>query len=254
MKRIVTFLAGLLVIASLVCSAQVKPYLKAEELPDALQFLPAPPQDGSPAFDLDEAQHRWGKTQREGDRGVQAFREGTTNADTMALMFSPAVGRLLSQETTPKTIELLRRSIKTFRSSASAPKAHYMRLRPFVFYREETLIPQDEEYERVTGSYPSGHTVRGWGMALVLTQLFPERQNQIMLAGYEWGQSRVIAGYHWQSDVDASRLLSSACFARLQACEEYLKDVAAAREELAALPPVACPSEPPVLPAEPRNP
>ena len=50
--------------------------------------------------------------------------------------------------------------------------------------------------------------------------------------------SRVIAGYHWQSDVDASRLLSSACFARLQACEEYMKDLAAARAELAALPPV----------------
>ena len=251
MKRIVTFLAGLVVIANLVCSAQVKSYLKAEELPDALQFLPAPPQDGSPAFDLDEAQHRWGKTQRAGDRGLQAFREATTNADTMALMFSPAVGRLLSQETTPKTLELLRRSIKTFRSSASAPKAHYMRLRPFVFYREGTLIPEDEEYERVTGSYPSGHTVRGWGMALVLTQLFPERQNQIMLAGYEWGQSRVIAGYHWQSDVDASRLLSSACFARLQACEEYLKDVAAAREELAALPPVDCPSVGALAPTRP---
>ena len=241
MKKILMLITGWLAAACFVCCAQVQPYLKAEDLPDAVQFLPAPPQDGSPAFALDEAQYRWGKTQREGARGVQAYREGTTNVDTMALMFSPAVGRLLSKETTPKTLELLRRCIKTFRSSASSPKAHYMRLRPFVFYREGTLIPEDEEYERKTGSYPSGHTVRGWGMALVLTQLFPEHQNEILLAGYEWGQSRVIAGYHWQSDVDASRLLSSACFARLQACEEYLKDLAAARAELATLPPAPLP-------------
>ncbi len=93
-------------------------------------------------------------------------------------------------------------------------------------------MPKWEVYERESGSYPSGHTVRGWGMALVLAQLNPEKQDELLLAGYEWGQSRVIAGYHWQSDVNASRLLASACFARLQACKEYLEEVEAAQEEL----------------------
>ena len=110
-----------------------------------------------------------------------------------------------------------------------------MRLRPYVFYREGTLIPGEEEGSRRSGSYPSGHTVRGWGMALVLAELNPERQDTLLKAGYEWGQSRVIAGYHWQSDVDASKLLSSATFARLQTCPEYLEDFAAAREELQAV-------------------
>jgi hypothetical protein len=35
--------------------------------------------------------------------------------------------------------------------------------------------------------------------------------------------------------VNASRLLASACFARLQACKEYLEDVEKAREELKEL-------------------
>lgn len=104
-----------------------------------------------------------------------------------------------------------------------------------MFYREGTLIPEYEEDSRQTGSYPSGHTIRGWGMALVLAQLNPARQDEILVAGYEWGQSRVIAGYHWQSDIDASRLLASACFARLQACDKYLEDVKEAREELEKL-------------------
>ena len=215
--------------------ARMEPYLTAKEIPDAVMFLPPPPEEGTPQFEYDEAQYRWGKTQREGARGLRAIREVTTNVDSMAAMFSGAFGRKLSRETTPKTLRLLDRSIRTFRLSANGPKTTYMRLRPYVFYREGTLIPDAEEGSRRSGSYPSGHAVRGWGMALVLAELNPERQDTLLKAGYEWGQSRVIAGYHWQSDVDASKLLASATYARMQASEAYAADVAAAREELKAL-------------------
>ena len=234
-KTILCFFAGVaLLLMTGVCPAQPRyqPYLTASELPDAVKFLPAPPEVGSAAFAYDVAQYEWGKTQREGERGVQANLEGTTDIAVMAKMFSAAFGKELSDEGTPLTLKLLRRSIITIRRSATHPKATYMRVRPYVYYDEPTLIPDHEERERNTGSYPSGHTVRGWGMALVLAQLNPARQDEILLAGYEWGQSRVIAGYHWQSDVDASRLLASACFARLQSCPEYQQDVAAAKEEL----------------------
>ena len=214
---------------------RVEPYLTVEQIPDAVMFLPPPPEEGTPQFAYDEAQYQWGKTQRIGARGVRAIREETTNVDSMAAMFSGAFGRKLSRETTPKTMRLLDRSIRTFRLGATRPKATYMRLRPYVFYREGTLIPRSEEGSRGSGSYPSGHTVRGWGLALVLAELNPERQDTLLKAGYEWGQSRVIAGYHWQSDVDASKLLSSATFARLQASPEYMEDFAAAQEELKAL-------------------
>ena len=236
MKKFTYLLITLLfcVVGCMSAQTVVEPYLPAEELPDAVKFLPPPPEDGSAAFAYDEAQHIWGKSQREGERGLRAVREGTTNPDTMAVMFSKYVGRELSEAATPKTMHLIRRSIRTFRLSVIAPKANYMRLRPYVFYREGTMIPEDEEYERNKGSYPSGHTIRGWGLALVLAELFPDRQDEILIAGYEWGQSRVIAGYHWQSDVDASRLLASAVFARLHSCPEYLADLAAAQEELSA--------------------
>ena len=235
-KSAVLLLAGL--VFSWTASAQdprVEPYLTINEVPNALVFLPPPPEEETPQFELDEAQHRWGKTQREGERGRRAIREVTTRVDSMAVLFSGAFGRNLSRETTPKTLHLLDRSIRTFRLAATGPKAAYMRLRPYVFYREGTLIPDEEEETRRTGSYPSGHTVRGWGMALVLAELNPERQDTLLKAGYEWGQSRVIAGYHWQSDVDASRLLSSATFVTLQSCPAFQEDLAAAREELQAL-------------------
>ena len=70
-------------------------------------------------------------------------------------------------------------------------------------------------------------------MALLLSEINPDAQDQLLKKGYEWGESRVIAGYHWQSDTDASRLLASACYVRLHTSDEFLLDMAAARKEFA---------------------
>ena len=234
MRKTLALLVSLLLFSWGAGAQKAEPYLKAEQLPDATQFLPPPPMPGTPVYIQDTAMYFYAKKHlRTKERAARAIEEATTDVDTMALLFSKAFGRDLSEKTTPRTMQLLKRSVKTLRLAAAKPKATYMRLRPFVFYREATLIPGHEHFQRTTGSYPSGHTVRGWGMALILAELCPERQDSILIAGYEWGQSRVIAGYHWQSDVDASRLLSSATVARLHANSEFLQDLEAARAELA---------------------
>ena len=43
---------------------QVSPYLPAQELPDAVYWLPAPPAPGSSQFMYDISQYYWGKSQR----------------------------------------------------------------------------------------------------------------------------------------------------------------------------------------------
>ena len=79
-----------------------------------------------------------------------------------------------------------------------------MRLRPYVYYKEGTLIPEKEEKHAGEGSWPSGHTSLGWTTALLLIDINPAATDGIMARAYEHGQSRVIAGYHWQTDVDAA--------------------------------------------------
>ena len=49
------------------------------------------------------------------------------------------------------------------------------------------------------------------------------------------GQSRVICGYHWQSDVDAARIVASGVVARLHANAEFQKYLTAAKKEFAKL-------------------
>ena len=110
-----------------------------------------------------------------------------------------------------------------------------MRKRPYVRMNETTPVPQEEEELRNSGSYPSGHTIRGWGMALLLAEINPAAQDALLKLGYEWGKSRVILGYHWQTDVDAAITLASASYARLHTSQEFLDDMAKAREEYARL-------------------
>ena len=69
-------------------------------------------------------------------------------------------------------------------------KNAYQRERPFMVRGETVCTPKDEEALRKDGSYPSGHTAIGWGWALILTELAPDRAEQILARGRSFGESR----------------------------------------------------------------
>jgi acid phosphatase (class A) len=119
--------------------------------------------------------------------------------------------------------------------STRAAKNYYMRTRPYAYYKEMTCNPKDQEKLSTNGSYPSGHTAIGWATALVLSEINTERQNEILIRGFEIGQSRVICGYHWQSDVDAARIVASAVVARLHADKQFAKQLKKAKKEFRRL-------------------
>lgn len=209
-------------------------YLKIEEVPNSLKLLPPPPTPGSILFLNDEAQYRWGKMQRNTPRGDQAVSDARLYGDGVAKSFSEAFGMTISKETTPEIYRLM----DHFREDAGdlstrAAKEHYMRTRPFSFYKEDTCNTEQQQGLSTNGSYPSGHTAIGWATALVLAEINVDRQDEILKRGYEIGQSRVICGYHFQSDVDAGRLVASAVVARLHANEAFMKQLEKAKKEFA---------------------
>lgn len=211
-------------------------YFEIDDLPNAVNWLPAPPEPNSTQFAYDLTQYMWGKGERlNEERARQAIAHGVIDMGEMAKQFSVPFGMEISEEKTPKIFHVLYRGVLTVRLCARKPKTAMPRLRPYVRYNESTLIPEDEETLRENGSYPSGHTIRGWAMALLLCEINPAAQDDLLALGYQWGQSRAIAGYHWQSDIDAGRLLASAGYARLHTHEEFLADMAAARAEYAQL-------------------
>ena len=217
-------------------AADVKPYVKAEALPNALNFYPAPPETTSVQFMYDISQYMWGKSMRaDSARAALAIAQAVETVAEMAKLFSEPFGMEISAQKTPAIMNLLERGIRTLKQPGSFPKRHYNRRRPYDRFNEPTLIPADEERLRTNGSYPSGHTIRAWAMALLLVEVNPGAQDALLKYAYEWGQSRVIAGFHWQSDVDASKIIVSAAFASLHADETFLADVKKARAEFKKL-------------------
>ena len=231
MKRfLVTVFAAVIAAANIHAQFQ-STYFTIDEMPNGVAFLPAPPDTLSAQFIYDISQYMWGKSLRNTERGQEAIDHIVTEVPQMVKLFSKPFGMTISRKTTPAIYKMLLKAVPTIRLSATRPKETYMRKRPYVRMNESTPVPEEEDELRYSGSYPSGHTIRGWGMALLLSEVNPAAQDALMKLGYEWGQSRVILGYHWQSDVNASIALASACFARLHTSKEFQADMAAACEE-----------------------
>lgn len=57
-------------------------------------------------------------------------------------------------------------------------------------------------------SYPSGHTTYGYTGALILALLVPERYQQMVARGAEYGNDRIIMGAHYAMDVLGGRTLA----------------------------------------------
>ena len=51
--------------------------------------------------------------------------------------------------------------------------------------------------------------------ALILAALVPEKATPILVRGRAYGESRIVCGVHWLSDVVAGRLTGTAVFAAL---------------------------------------
>ena len=241
-KKIVWMLACILLFCGTVAQAQetekqeVKPYLSMRKLPDLLKWLPAPPDTTSEAFVHDIMRYMWGKEQRlNPERAAIAIRDAVWNVDSTLAEFFVPFGLEISRENTPEIYTLLERSIKTCDQIGTRAKWFYMRKRPFMRMNEHMLTRNEEAGLVRNGSYPSGHTIRGWSAALLLSEINPAAADTILARGMMYGDSRVIVGAHWQSDVDAGRLAGSVACIALHTNAEFLEQMAKARAEFQRL-------------------
>ena len=233
MKKYLVFLSALLLVASAGRAQQV--YFTTDQLPDLIQALPAPPDSLSHGFAYDVMQYQWGKAQRpDSARAEMARRDAVWSYEALLGELSVPFGMALSPERTPAIWTVLVNSLATTDQMRVAPKAFYHRRRPFEVFNEKMLTGEEAELSG-EGSYPSGHTMRGWTAAMLLSEINPSAADEIFARAWEYGVSRVIAGAHWQSDVDVTRVAASIGFARLQTSDRFQTEMASAQEEFRRL-------------------
>ena len=230
--------AAILAISSMIIAHaqdQVQPYFTTEQLPDLIKCLPSPPDTIGEAFAHDIMRYMWGKQQRlDPERAAIARRDAVWSYEALFAEFNVPFGLTISREETPEIWKLLETSLVTTDQMRVAPKAYYHRMRPYVRFHEHILTYGAEEDEAglaTEGSYPSGHTMRGWTTALLLAEINPANADTIYARGWMYGESRVIVGAHWQSDVDVTRVAASIGFSALHTSPAFREQMRKAQYE-----------------------
>lgn len=148
--------------------------------------------------------------------------------------FAPVLGPDFTAERFPWTRAAFDRVRAPLGASIGVAKSRFDRERPFEV--DAAVVPciTPSDSLRASGAYPSGHAAFGWAWALVLAELNPARADAILARGREYGDSRVVCGLHYPSDVEAGRTIAAAALARLHAEPAFREELDSARAEFQA--------------------
>jgi acid phosphatase (class A) len=113
---------------------------------------------------------------------------------------------------------------KLTKETSDNAKKTFCRTRPFKLPGNTLQILQNPDELKNSPSYPSGHTTYGALMGTVLARMVPEKRDELYGRIADYGHSRMIAGVHYRSDIDAGKVLGSAIAADEFATDEELKN------------------------------
>ncbi len=146
----------------------------------------------------------------------------------------------------PKTSALFDRVSENLNETETA-KSTFDYLRPYVrlnFVGDGGLIYESDNgsYDSLTtsGSFPSGHTYSGYQAGTILATLLPELSSTILARASEYGDNRIVLGFHYPLDVIGSRMTSQATVAHRWADDDFAVLLEEAHEEIESVLLAAC--------------
>jgi acid phosphatase (class A) len=108
-------------------------------------------------------------------------------------------------------------------AAVEAAKSAFCRLRPFKTLGSG-LHPVQGAKPEDSFSYPSGHAAWGGEIGLLLIRMMPEKQSELYQRINGYARSRMIAGVHFRSDVEAGKLFGAALANALFASPDFNRE------------------------------
>ncbi len=211
---------------------EVKGYLPAGAM-DVKAVLAAPPAVDS-AVDKADVEHvRAVNAHANAARWQKALLDDASVYDR----FSEQLGFTPDRKRMPRFVRLLNRVAEDAFAVAGEAKKIYPRPRPFQRFQMTRLcgqaqVPKPDASPSGGTSYPSGHAVVSWAVALVMAEAVPSGAQSIIARAADYGESRVVCGLHFPSDIDAGHQLAAAVVDKLLALPEFRRDFQCAKTEL----------------------
>ena len=156
-------------------------YLSAEQGPDVTKIVPSAPKAGDARDILDLSVFRATRALESAPRWELARSDNEISTAAMMKAFSCAAGITLDADKTPKLAALLGRTLVDATSAFSRVKNYYPdRKRPFLVAQGPICLAPTTP-GLTSPDYPSGHTVFGWSVGLILADLIPGRSTDLLV-------------------------------------------------------------------------
>jgi hypothetical protein len=97
---------------------------------------------------------------------------------------------------------------------------------------EASKFAEEQKNHLGANSYPSGHSSGIWCVAMMLSELMPEKTDLIMREANEFSINRTVTRFHWTSDTIFGRILGSVANLMCHATTDYLTLLGIAKKEL----------------------
>jgi acid phosphatase (class A) len=202
-------------------------YLPAGQ-PDAVALLAPPPLPGSAEQAADMASTLTVYKARTPDQEAIARSERKFTV----FAFAPAVGPFFQPDRLPKAKAFFKQVREETDAVTDTAKNYWKRPRPYML--DPSLAAAGGEMEK-SFSYPSGHSTRATVLALLLADLFPNRQSDILAFGRNLGWRRVEIARHYPTDIYAGRVLAQAIVRELKASLAFQHDFEEVKAEVAGV-------------------
>jgi len=199
-------------------------YLPADK-PDVIALLAPPPLPDSSEQTADMAEVRAVCHTAPSNDVAIAFTEKKFDI----FNFTPAIGPFFVPGKFPKTEAFFHRVQHDAETVTDHSKDFYKRPRPYVLDPSLASGKLEKSF-----SYPSGHSTESMVLALVLAEVFPEKQDAIIAEARNIGWHRVEIARHYPTDIYAGRVLAQAIVRRMNKSHKFQHDLAAVKTEIAA--------------------
>jgi acid phosphatase (class A) len=204
--------------------ATITPYVTKNDV-DIIKFLPDPILPGS-EDDLMEQKKIIDLQKSSTPERIKRANDDVT--ETVFAMYGSVMGDQFTAERLPITAHFFARIGKCEGAVINPAKEQFHRIRPFLANTQIKALVKEAK----SGSYPSGHTTRATMMAIVLSDLFPDKRALIFSRNDDYAMSRVIGGMHYFNDLQAGQRAGTAIASLLFTRDDFKADLEAARQEL----------------------
>ena len=206
-------------------ASSAQPHYLTGKKPDAIALLAPPPLPGSPeqAADMEEVRAVYHAA------GSNDIATAYSEKKFSAFNFTPAIGAFFQSNNLPKTTAFFEKVQTDAETVTDKAKDYYKRPRPYVTDPSLANGKLEKSF-----SYPSGHSTESMTLALVLADLFPDKQDAIVAEARSIGWHRVEIARHYPTDIYAGRVLAQAIVKQMEKNDAFQKDFDEAKAEIAA--------------------